>query len=141
MRTSIRTIACLALAAVCAVFLTGCAARDSASQTVDVDLTVLSSTMVYAEVYNMVNDPESYVGKRVKMSGTCTTFYDDATGVDYYTCIVQDALACCASGIEFVLRDGLTYPDENDEITVVGVFDTYMEGEYMYCTLRNAEIV
>ena len=24
---------------------------------------------------------------------------------------------------------------------VVGTFDTYMEGEYMYCTLRNAELV
>ena len=49
MRTSNRTIACLALAAVCAVLLTGCAARDSASQTVDVDLTVLDP-VIYSGV-------------------------------------------------------------------------------------------
>ena len=32
------------------------------------------------------------------------------------------------------------YPEIDEEITVVGVFDTYMEGEYRYCTLRNASL-
>ena len=36
---------------------------------VDLDLTVLSSTMVYSEVYNMMNEPEPYEGKMVKMQG------------------------------------------------------------------------
>ena len=37
---------------------------------VDVDLTVLSSTMVYSEVYNMLYyDQESYYGKTVKANG------------------------------------------------------------------------
>ena len=37
---------------------------------VDVDLTVLSSTMVYSEVYNMLLfTPDSYLGKTVKMMG------------------------------------------------------------------------
>lgn len=37
---------------------------------VDVDLTVLSSTMVYSEVYNMLyNDPAHYFGKTVKARG------------------------------------------------------------------------
>ena len=39
---------------------------------------------------------------------------------------------------ERVLND---YPEMNSEITVAGVFDTYMEGEYMYCTLKNARFV
>ncbi len=39
-------------------------------QEIDVDLTQLSSTMVYSEVYNMINTPEDYIGKTVKMSGT-----------------------------------------------------------------------
>ena len=37
---------------------------------VDVDLTKLSSTMVYSEVYNMMSSPESYMGKRVRMKGS-----------------------------------------------------------------------
>ena len=32
---------------------------------VDVDLTVLSSTMVYSEAYNMMYYPENYIGKTV----------------------------------------------------------------------------
>ena len=31
----------------------------------DVDLTNLSSTMVYSEVYNMMSTPENYIGKTV----------------------------------------------------------------------------
>ena len=109
--------------------------------TADVDLTALSSTMVYAEVYNMVNAPEDYVGCTVKMRGSCTTFFDDVNDVDYYTCIIQDATACCATGIEFVLTEGQTYPDEMDEITVIGTFDVYNEGPYTYCTLRDATLL
>ena len=33
------------------------------------------------------------------------------------------------------------YPEADAEICVVGVFDTYQEGEYTYCTLRNASLL
>ena len=36
---------------------------------VDFDLTRLSSTMVYSEVYNMMNAPGDYIGKTIKMTG------------------------------------------------------------------------
>ena len=36
---------------------------------IDVDLTKLSSTMVYSEVYNMMYTPDDYIGKTVKMKG------------------------------------------------------------------------
>ena len=46
--------------------------------------------------------------------------------------IIQDATACCAQGMEFVLTDEYSYPDdypdEGSEITVMAVFDTYQEG-------------
>jgi len=47
-------------------------------------------------------------------------------------------------GIEFALTDDYTYPDDYPEeggnICVVGIFDTYQEGDNTYCTLRNAKI-
>ena len=62
----------------------------------------------------------------------------------YFACLIQDAAACCAQGIEFVLNDGYRFPDdypkEDSEIIVTGVFDTYMEDGSMYCTLREATI-
>lgn len=112
---------------------------------VDVDLTMLSSTMVYSEVYNMMVIPEDYIGKTVKMEGTFAYDYDESTDTYYFACIVQDATACCSQGIEFVLTDDYSYPEDYPEaggsITVVGVFDTYQEGENTYCTLKNAELL
>lgn len=50
--------------------------------------------------------------------------------------------ACCAQGMEFILKGDYQYPEDypelGEEITVTGVFDTYQEGEFEYCTLRDA---
>ena len=49
---------------------------------VDVDLTVLSSTMVYSEVYNMLYyDQESYYGKTVKANGIFAIYQMVVDGV------------------------------------------------------------
>jgi len=117
---------------------------DSA-EGIDIDLTELSATMVYAEVYNMMTSPESYVGKTVKMGGTFASYHDEASGNDYFACIVADATACCAQGIEFTLKGDYSYPDdypeEGGDICVVGVFETYEEGDNTYCRIRDAGIV
>ncbi len=107
-----------------------------------IDLTSLSKTMVYSEVYNMMYFPEDFVGKTVKMSGIYAMYYDEVSGKYYHACIITDATACCAQGIEFELTDEYSYPDDYPEqggdICVEGTFDTYYEGEDLYCTLRNA---
>ncbi len=116
----------------------------STTDGIDVDLTTLSSTMVYSEVYNMVMSPDDYIGKTVKMDGQFTFYHDESTGKYYFACIISDAAACCSQGIEFVLTDEYTYPDdypkEGEKICVIGTFDTYQEGEYTYCTLRDSRI-
>ncbi len=121
------------------------AAPEGPAGNIDVDLTILSSTMVYSEVYSMMSYPEEYIGKTVKMEGPFSVYHDEASGNYYFACIIRDATACCAQGIEFVLKDERSYPDDypevGAEIRVVGVFDTYLEGGYTYCTLRNAELV
>lgn len=108
-----------------------------------VDLTVLSSTMVYSEVFSMMVMPESYVGKTVKMEGTFSVSQGD--GRNYYACVIADATACCAQGIEFVpdgeYRYPEDYPEPGSEIVVQGVFDTYEEEGNLYCQLTGAEIL
>ena len=50
---------------------TEAAASASGADGVDIDLTALSSTMVYSQVYDMLYfSPESYRGKTVKMRGS-----------------------------------------------------------------------
>ncbi len=109
-----------------------------------VDLTALSGTMVYAEVYNMMSHPEDYIGKTVRMDGVYAVYHDESTDKYYHACVISDATACCSQGIEFELKGDHSYPDdypeEGSRICVEGVFDTYNEGDQMYCTLRDSAI-
>ena len=97
----------------------------------DLDLTQLSSTVVYAEVYNMLVVPENYTDKIVRMTGEYQEYTDEQTGELYHSCVIYDALACCQQGVEFVLTDG-DYPEEGTPITVVGRYETYTTPYYDY---------
>lgn len=117
------------------------------SESIDVDLTQLSSTMVYSEVSAMMYEPEQYIGKTVKMRGLFGT--QEYNGEQLFACIVQDATACCAQGLEFELAGNHVYPKDypkpGTEITVIGTFDSYKEevegNYYIYLVLRNARFV
>ena len=124
--------------------------QASESAGIDIDLTALSSTMVYSEVYNMMVTPENYIGKTVKMRGQLEIAQPlDADGNPdpqriYFSCIIADATACCAQGIEFVLAGEHEYPGDyphpGAEITVSGTFRTYEEDGYIYGQLYDAEM-
>lgn len=124
--------------------------KENTSDTgdVDLDLTKLSATVVYSEVYNIMTEPDDYLGKKIRMEGTVSIYHDENSGKDYYACIIRDAAACCAQGIEFDLADTYKYPgdyiSEGVDVTVEGIFSSYTEGEegeYIYYTLRDAELV
>ena len=106
---------------------------------VDVDLTKMSATMVYSEVYNMLAVPDDYIGKTVRMSGKFQIY--EGEGRNYYVVIIPDATACCQQGMEFILADPDAYPEPGRDVTVTGVFDTYYEGEYTrFCQLIDATV-
>lgn len=110
---------------------------------VDVDLTKMSSTMVYSEVLNMQQHPDEYTDKIVRMKGPFNvTELDDNR---YYACVIKDAAACCSTGIEFVWAGEHSYPEDypevNTEITVTGTFNVYSEGNSKYLQLKDAEVV
>lgn len=111
---------------------------------IDVDLTKLSSTMVYSEVYNMMYTPGDYIGKTVKMKGQFACYEDPDTKALYFACVIADATACCSQGLEFVLRGENTYPDDypgiGSEITVSGTFEVYEENGSKYCRLADAAV-
>lgn len=151
-----RKIVCLLLAVMMIGALAACSGSDTAEATdlpaaeatetaadgVDVDLTAMSATMVFAEVQNMALDPKKYIGKTVRMDGAFSvTETDDSR---YFACIIADATACCAQGIEFVWAGEHSYPEDypedGTEITVTGVFTTYMEGQQTFLQLQNADV-
>ena len=122
----------------------------SSTPGIDIDLTALSRTMVYSEVYNMLyNDPAHYLGKTVKARGEFSIYQLVTDGVLQpdpvsYACIISDAAACCAEGMEFVLEGDLTYPDDypelGTEITVIGEFQSYEENGMTWYHLASARL-
>ena len=88
----------------------------------------------------MLNVPAEYRGKTVRMEGLHAVYKNADSGTEYHTCIVQDATACCATGIEFRLEEGAEYPEGGLHIKVVGVFETYEEDGQQYATLTDARI-
>lgn len=111
---------------------------------VNLDLSRMSGTVVYAQVYNMMCDPGSYLGKIIRMAGYYNYFDDQAHGVVYHACIVPDATACCAQGIEFVWAGEHIWPDEYPEIgtdiIVTGRLELYEEDGMKYLHLVDAEL-
>ncbi len=137
----------LIVLAMLAMLSAGCGESGAGGQPagdVDVDLTKLSSTMVYSEVYNMVNAPDPYVGKTVRMRGTFDVFEDADEGEYGYTCVIADATACCATGIPFVRKGDYSFPEEYpdiwSEIQVVGTFEVYESGGYKVCRLVDSTL-
>ena len=119
------------------------ASPPAASETpVDIDLAKTNRTMVYSQVFDMLASPRSYCGKTVRMAGTYATTVEDGTTNRYHACLISDATACCAQGIEFVATNAVAYPqdfpEEGTPIVVQGVFDTYEENGHRYPHVRDA---
>ena len=125
------------------------AQQDEAAQSaqksadgIDVDLTQMSSTMVYSEVQNMMLKPADYMGKIVKMQGAFSV--SEIGDNRYFACIIKDATACCAQGIEFDWAGDHSYPadypKDGADITVTGEFTIYIEDQKQYCQLKDADL-
>lgn len=100
--------------------------QKSSKDKPDIDLTKMSATMIYAEVFNMLIAPEDYESKIIKMKGNFQVFTNPENTERYYAVIIQDATACCQQGIEFIWDGDHNYPQDypkiGQEITVTGSY-------------------
>ena len=120
------------------------AACALAAAKIDLDLAPLSGTAVYAQVYNILMDPEPFLGRTIRIAGYYDVYEDPETNTVYHACIIPDATACCAQGIEFVWAGEHTFPDDYKELgtdlTVTGRLETYVENGITYMHLTEAEV-
>ena len=145
------TLALAVLACACSAPVSG-VSETAVQQTtepepiaVDLDLSVLSGTVVYAQVYNIMCDPEPYIGKVIKMAGYYDAYESTERDTVYHACVIPDATACCQTGIEFVWAGEHTWPDDYPElcsqITVTGRMEEYDEDGVPYLHLVDAELI
>ena len=112
------------------------------SNKIDVDLNNLNANVVYAQVFQMMTEPDKFIGKRIRMSGQFNVYAAEegnpSGATEYYAIIIADAQACCQQGIEFVWP-GHTYPEGFPEVksnaSVTGIFEVYEENGKKYCRL------
>ena len=130
--------------AVCLAVLFSILSAFAESIAVDLDLSVMSGTIVYAQVYNLMYEYETWLGKTIRIAGYYSAFEDTNRGVVYHACVIPDATACCAQGIEFIWAGEHDWPDEYPEegtqIVVTGCLDVYEEDGYLYLHLVDAEL-
>jgi hypothetical protein len=115
-------------------------------ENIDIDLTTMNATMVYSQVSDMLSRPSTYLHKIVKVKGPFKPYESTNPDYCYPAIIVQDATACCGNGLEFLLygiprcsmEGGNGYPILNEEATVVGRFETYLEGTSLFVHLVDA---
>ncbi len=108
----------------------------SAGDPVDIDLTVMNSTMIYSVIYDIMVNPTAYYGKSLIVDGYFDSMYLDEFQSRYYFVVVPDATACCVQGLEFRLPDEGTYPDDypdpGTDIRIRGVLGNYEEAGQVY---------
>ena len=124
------------------------AEEESRQKEADIDLSSLSANVQYAEVVNILNNMDTYDGKRLKVRGYFKIVTDD-DGNRYNTVEIADSAQDCEQNIEFTIAsentsdsEAIVYPEEGSEIDVTGTISSYLEdGTSMwYCRLNDAEV-
>ena len=97
---------------------------------VDMDLTFMSGTALYSQVYNMVNYPDEYVGQKIRVRGILSMGINSAQE-SIYGVIIPDAAGCCAEGMQILPEDeNEVLPETGEEIYVEGTFG-YVKDPYV----------
>ena len=124
----------LLLALVCLSCFASCGKDEDSMY---LDISEMSTTMAYTQVYNMTNFPEAFTDKTIKMKGVLAT---DEGNTSYF-CGVVDEAACCAAYMEFAWAGEHAkedYPALGTIVTIEGKFSTYVENGNTYTKLIDA---
>ena len=95
--------------------------EKNAGFSVDFDLTKMNANMVYAQVFNLMLEPQNFDGKTFKIKGNFIKV-NGPDGQPSYAVIIKDALACCQQGLEFKYDFAGKEPVVDQEITVIGKY-------------------
>lgn len=87
------------------------------------DLTKLGTTILYAQVYNMLMEAENFNGTRIKMRGIYYENKDVNEGPLFQCIIVNDVAGCCSAGFDLLKAEkSIKFPKHLTEIEVEGTF-------------------
>ena len=111
------------------MLVSGCGSSngDSAGgNDIDVNLSALGTTMLFAEIINIMNNPDSYLGQVIKVHGGYFSFHDEGSNQYIHFVLILDEAGCCEQGFQFRVGEDFGAPENlfetGEEIEVIGVF-------------------
>lgn len=115
--------------------------KASVPAKVDIDLSKMGTDMVYAFLFQMIIDPDTYIGKTIRIKGLYYYSVYEPTQQCYHSVIIRDATGCCAQGLDFELIDAdAKYPEPESDIEVVGEYAVSVVDGVSHFALRDAII-
>lgn len=101
------------------------------------DITELDKKVIYMAVSDLIENPEPYLGRTIRISGPCVS--QCVNNTTYHTVMFSNETNCSQLGVEFALKDDVDYPEDYTNVTVTGTFSSYQENGETYYHLADAE--
>lgn len=123
--------------------LPGKKASDSGKPKVDIDFTKMNYNMVSAKLFNVLIDSEKYLGKSIRFRGQYFVTEEESVGQQMHSVLIYDSTACCQTGLQFELSEGLDYPAEKTEIEITGklAYREVNSMDYYYVACNDISIM
>ncbi len=132
---------------VIAVVFTACSSKsqeikehDEFSDDIDYDLTQMSETMVYSQIFDLVSTPFEYEDARFVIEGNLIESEDLNTGEIFYAIFIEDAAACCSQGLEVVFTQDFEIPTLPKSVVLTGTIKSYSYNDYDYAFVVAEDI-
>ncbi len=124
------------------LLFSACIKRENKEEdtSVDLDLSVCDSIIVYSQVTNMNENPSEYLDKTIKMKGKIKSNYSEKYDTTYYFIAVNDATMCCEAYVEILWENDNTYPIDNKKIEIIGRFSYYIEDSKKYYCIKLSSL-
>lgn len=106
---------------------------------VDIDVLNLSDIVAFAQVNNMMMMADDYLGMTVKVHGNYYRHYIEEIDFSYHFLLLVDGTNCCTGILEFMMEDGVEYPNSGENLILMGEYSKYTDeyGTYPYIIVSD----
>lgn len=87
---------------------------------IDIDISIMSEIMAYAQANNIATYPEEFLGDVIKIRGEYFREVQPLMDMDYSLVLLMDDTNCCQAFLEIELPSDAAYPNIGSYITVTG---------------------
>lgn len=108
---------------------------------VDENISLLPTSLAFAQVQRMMYYPHEYDGVRVKVTGYYYKETIEALDISIEAILLMDETNCCQGYFELELGDEVQRPAIGEVIMVAGTYKAMNDGQYDYGLLEVSDYI